>query len=458
MNQTSEKLLLYQGIPFSVGQGAADGLRNNMWPRTFSFWVALGYLSLVIIRPWEELFPWMAEMHFERLYVIFMLVTVLFAQRKQPVMSFQSAMVLAFSLAMLICCYTAYNFSMAWDVYYMYLALLLFYFVLLTVVHTPYSLVFTLAFYIFVMALYLGKSQWEFWVHGQHRYDMGVVRMVGIETSYGGPNALAMSIVVSLPFALFLWRHRKEFIALWPEKWAKRYSLFLKIYGLLALCSLVMTNSRSGMVSFVVFLLLLFVSKKGFFKKIGYVVAGLIFLLLLWQILPAENQGRIRTIWAPEEGPANAKVSADGRIEGFKAGMDMFFQHPVTGVGLGNFVAYRVNHLDGVPLQAHNLAGQIMGELGLVGTIPFLLMVFATFGSCRRIKRMARERMREPGFWVDFATACRDSVLLLFFTGIFGHNMLRYNWLWAAAFAMKGVYFLQNTTGDLEPETSHVER
>ncbi|MDP2106683.1 MAG: O-antigen ligase family protein, partial [Desulfobulbaceae bacterium] len=271
------------------------------------------------------------------------------------------------------------------------------------------------------------------------------IRMVGIESSYGGPNSLAMSIVVSLPFALFLWRHRAGFVVSWPEKWAKRYFNLLKVYGLLALCSIVMTNSRSGMVSFLFFLLLLLVSTKGFLKKMGFVIGGIILLGMVWFFMPVENQERMRTIWAPEEGPQNAQVSADGRVEGFKAGMEMFEKYPFAGAGLGNFVDYRVNHLDGIPLQAHNLAGQLLGEMGLLGAIPFLLMVIATFASCSSIKRIAKARMKDPEFWVDFATACRDSVLLLFFTGIFGHNMLRYNWLWAAAFTAKGAYFLQNT-------------
>jgi hypothetical protein len=34
------------------------------------------------------------------------------------------------------------------------------------------------------------------------------------------------------------------------------------------------------------------------------------------------------------------------------------------------------------------------------------------------------------------AVACRDSVILLLFFGFFGHNMLRFNWLWLAGFAM----------------------
>lgn len=459
MKNLSEKSRIsYQETPGKSSQATADVLRNNKWPRSFPYLVALGYLSLVIIRPWEHLFPWMAAIHFEKTYVIFMLVTVLFSRNKQPVMSLQSLTVLIFSILLLINCFTAYHFSMAYDEFYMYLALVLFFFVMLTVMDTPYALTFMIAFYIFIMALYLGKSQWEFWLHGRHRYTMGVIRLVGIESSYGGPNSLAMSIVVSLPFAYFLWRHKREFTSLWPGKWSKCYSVLLITYGILSFGSIIMTNSRSGIVSLLFFLMLLFFSKKGFFKKIGYVFIGIIFLSFLWQIMPAENQNRWKTIWSPEEGPQNAETSAEGRIEGFKAGMVMFYRHPIFGVGLGNFVDYRTRKVDGVPLQAHNLAGQVMGELGLLGTILFLLMVFSIFGACNRIKRLANTGVKNAVFWVDLSTACRNSVLLLFFAGLFGHNMLRYNWLWAAAFATKGLYFLKNAPDKILKEGGDANR
>ena len=44
----------------------------------------------------------------------------------------------------------------------------------------------------------------------------------------------------------------------------------------------------------------------------------------------------------------------------FYAGLGMFSRYPMVGIGPGNFVAYRVKNLDGIPLEAHNLAGQIM--------------------------------------------------------------------------------------------------
>jgi O-antigen ligase len=158
--------------------------------------------------------------------------------------------------------------------------------------------------------------------------------------------------------------------------------------------------------------------------------------------MPAENKGRMSTIWSPEEGPSNAQVSAEGRIEGYKAGMAMFRRYPFTGVGVGNFIAYRVPNVDGIALQAHNLEGQLLGEMGLVGCFTFLLMVGATFGNARRIIRYAGNQTNGALLCLsDLARTSRLSLLLLIFLGTFGHNLYRFNWLWIAAFCVLALRF-----------------
>ena len=39
------------------------------------------------------------------------------------------------------------------------------------------------------------------------------------------------------------------------------------------------------------------------------------------------------------------------------------------------------------------------------------------------------------------AVACTDTVLLLLFQGIFGHNLYRYNWILISAFLVLASYF-----------------
>jgi O-antigen ligase len=416
--------------------------------------MAAFYMALFIIRPWEQLFPGMQTLHPERTYAICMLVAIFFFKGKHFQMTWQTVTVTGFFAAVGISALNAVNPSLAWDPVYQYLAQVIFYFVLLLIIRTPYELTFIVLSYIAIMSVYLSKALWEFFVNGQHRYDMGVVRMEGIEGTYGGPNDLAMSIVVSLPFVVFLWRNRSIITESWPIVWQIRFKRCLIIYGVMAVTSIILTNSRSGMVGFVVFAAILMFSGKGLARKVKYLLAGVIALVLIWTVMPAENKGRLSTLWAPEKGPANAQASADGRKEGFKAGMEMFRRFPFTGVGSGNFIAYRVPNVDGIALQAHNLEGQLLGELGILGGATFLLMVGAVLGSCSKIVRFARNRSDAVLLCLaDLAGACRFSVLLLIFLGTFGHNLYRYNWLWIAAFCVLALRFSMERLDPLEKKS-----
>lgn len=413
----------------------ADELRSGIWPASRAVWLAALYIVLFVIRPWEELFPWLAPLRFERLYGAGMVLVIL-ARGGGLKATRQVTAVGLFFGTLVVSAVLAFDSGIASAKILDYLNILVFYWVLLVVADTLYHLIFLGISYVAAMGLYLAKAQWEFFVNGQHRYDMGVIRMIGIESTFGGPNNLAMSIAASMPFALLLWRNRETITETWPAAWRKRFSRGLLLYGYLSVSSVVLTNSRSGMLSVVVLAMVVALSGKGAGRKIAYSILGLLALGLVWLVMPEENKGRLRTVWAPETGPANAQASADGREEGLRAGLQMFRRHPLLGVGPDNFVRYRVEFLDGVPLQAHNLAGQLLGETGATGALAFTVLIGVTLLNCRQTIRRAEARDDAVHrVACDMAIACRRSVVILLFLGLFGHNLYRFNWLWLAAFA-----------------------
>lgn len=120
----------------------------------------------------------------------------------------------------------------------------------------------------------------------------------------------------------------------------------------------------------------------------------------------------------------------------------MFERYPVTGVGIGNFISYRVARLDGVALDAHNLVGQILEETGAIGGITFLLLVGATLANCRRLRLLSNNCPDlNLGILSGLGVAFRNSIFLLLFEGLSNHNLLRFNWLWLAAFGVLCVNF-----------------
>jgi len=277
------------------------------------------------------------------------------------------------------------------------------------------------------MIFYSLHSLWEYH-NGRHVFRMGISRMVGVDAKFNDPNAFGASLVLSLPFVYALLR-------LELNKWIRG---LLYLYYLIAVVCIVLTGSRSASVAFLFLLLLWIVFAKGFRKlKIFAVLLPLVFLA--WAIMPAEKQDRIRTLWDPSAGPANAKASAEGRIEGFKVSWRMFKQVPFTGVGAGanNFVKYRKTHFTddegrATALQAHNLYGEVLAEFGIFGALLLIGLIAAIGRHALYIRRQCLQHTRKD-FPYYLSTSIIIALFLLLFLGFASHNFYRPLWLWLAA-------------------------
>ncbi len=407
----------------------------GIWPRSITIWMVGFYVALFIIRPWERLLPGLAEIRFERVYAVSMLLAVTLDGWRLR-FDRQMMSVLGFFAVISLSCLTAWQVKLAVEPFYKYATLLVFYFVLLSVVRNAYALVFLVTCYLVAMGLYLSKTAWEFVFNGMYHYTMGVVRMIGIEYTFGGPNDLATSIVLSMPMLLFLFSVRRDFTATWPAMYRWLLGWAMAGYLVLALGCLVATNSRAGMVSFIMFVSLVVLRRRGLMRKALACVAGLVLLGVVWMAMPEESKNRLRTVWDPDSGPESAQLSAMGRVEGFRAGMVMFRRSPLLGMGPGNFIEYRTTYIDGVSLDPHNLLGQALGETGILGTLAFATMVGFTLVTCGRTIRLAEGTDNVTVQTMGrLAMACRETVAILAFDGLFGHNLLRFSWLWAAAFS-----------------------
>ena len=421
-----------------------DDLKNGIWPRSFALWMAVFYGALFIIRPWEKLFPELGPLHFERWIAILTVVVVVLSGRFRPTLDLQTLAVLLFTCSLFLSGLFVGGLSFP----YVYLTLVVFYFVLISVIRTPYELLFMVACYIVTMGVYLGKSQWEFFVHGAGRHEMGVLRLQGIDFTFGNDNALAASVVYSLPMLYCLYCVRNELIATWPGFYRKWFLRGLGAYAVLAVTSVMLTNSRTGAIGLVFFLILLAMRRSTLLGKFASLAMIGIVCIGIYFVLPADTQGRLQTIWtsadeSDDRFARSARASTQGRWDGLRAGMAMFENHPVFGVGFDHFIPYRLAHVDGVELAAHNLIGELLGEAGILGAAAFALLVLATVINYRKAQRLAECAPGQPVPWAmgQLALACRDVVILLFLFGMSGHNLDRFNWLWAGAFCALAVQF-----------------
>jgi hypothetical protein len=378
-------------------------------------WLLIGYMFLFIHRPFE-VWPVLGEVRIELIYMVLTCTVWLVTPGKRWPSNALSIAVLVFAAAMVVCWLLSPWSEETYLTVDRYLKMLVFYVLLVTVVHDEKNLRRVALAFLVIMAGYMLHSLWEYH-NGRHEYRMSIVRMVGVDLSLGDPNSFGNSIVYSLPFIIPFWWCRPTRTMRW----------FLVGYVSLAAVCIVLTGSRSSFLGIVVFgCMIIWLSR----RRLMWLAVGCLMAPLLWALMPATYQTRFETILFPEVGPANAQTSAQGRIEGLLMGFRLWDQYPATGCGPGAWIpAARTK------LESHNMVGQLVGEMGTLGVITFSGVLLCLWLNLRRVRLAYR---RHPEWGEDFprvlARSLGVAILLLLLLGMFGHNLYRFSWVWDAGF------------------------
>ena len=377
-------------------------------------WLLVGYMWLFIHRPFE-VWPWLGEYRIERVYMIAtLLYWAIFAEKTWTSNRLNLAFLcLGISILLSALC-SPFDPGINPTVEN-WLKFVVFYILVVSTVRTEEQLRFVVVAFIAIMALYIGHSFREF-LCGKGLFSMGVKRMIGVDITMGAPNSFGPTILYSLPMIYPLWYEAQK-------RWQK---LLLIGYVLLAGSCILLTGSRTSFVGMLSlsFLALAF-SKHRYAFAIGLIIA----VPLVWAVMREDLQNRYMTLVDPSYGPASAQASARGREKGFWDGMRNWQEHPVTGVGPGcNGLA--VGHR----MQAHNLYGQLLGELGTLGGLSFLFVVICFTSNTMELRSLLLAGSAPNAFSARVITSVFITVILLLLLGWGGHNLFRYIWLWYGAF------------------------
>ncbi|EPR37228.1 hypothetical protein dsx2_1171 [Desulfovibrio sp. X2] len=466
---------------------APDEAFQDTGRTSFLTFLLAGYLFLLIFRPYEY-WPVLGELHIERVYMLMFMGIAFLNKEKRFVPSPVNGMVVLFTGVLLVSGVLAYRWDPAWLLFQDYLKYVIFYFMVILSVRDERDLRNLVVAFAAVMAIYVGKSLWEFTFHGRYVWRMGIARLCGVDNTYGDPNSFAATICYSLPLTWAAIRMKL------PHKWLR---LGLWGYEGMAIAAIILTGSRSGMMTGLFFLGLVLL---GSSRKMGSALCIGLVLLVSWNFMPEDLQTRFLSLFE-DVGPASAENSAAGRLEGFLHGVEVFTQHPLLGIGPSNFPYSWPGVVDG--MNAHNLYGQTMGELGLAGVVAFGCLLWLVWSVSRRMtegrKTLAREYaeahappeedfgsteaaaaasagdvdppaahaahsspagdeaedeedgasrewpadwatdqsregiLRRMGFLALIGQAVMQTIVLMLFKGWGDHNLYRYNWLWVAA-------------------------
>ncbi len=240
-------------------------------------------------------------------------------------------------------------------------------------------------------------------------FGVGGVRRAGGDIT-GGINATALLFVSVVPFAFYLFRGGG------PPVWR----LLGLAYVAAALIAVSVTFSRMSML--LLPLLLLVELGATIRTKRGILAVLFLFVVALpvaWLVLPLDKIiDRASTIGPYVEQtlggsePGLARVSSRGFH--LKVATEIFAEHPIVGVGYGNFgmffLQYQLDvpgssHLYRTPRSAHSSYFAMLADLGLIGISLFLALMFvAGFAAWTAVRQLkppgGRDQLRARALFV----------------------------------------------------------
>ena len=244
----------------------------------------------------------------------------------------------------------------------------------------------------------------------------------------GDANFFAQALIMLAP------------LALWKLRYARGAArLAAAGLGLLLFSGIFLTYSRGGALTLMLLALLL--AALGY-VRLRHLVLGVVGLVLLVLLVAPGYLARVDSVadvlsLGQRTRPVDVDPATRGRLTEMLAAMHVFFDHPLLGVGPGQFMPYysadymraasvAFKYID-KPREAHSLYVAVAAEGGVLGFLSFFGIIAVAMW------RLWRERQRWLGVrceYADAATACLLSLVGYLGTSVFLHLAYqRYYWL-----------------------------
>lgn len=351
-----------------------------------AYYGLLFFLFLLMVRPHDlEIFPGMETMPVVKIFAAITILSVMMRMdRWTDIFRFSFQQTLVFLFGFLLVISGSFNPAAFDNFVDKFVPILVIYVLIVILLDKQEHLQKFLLTYVIFTTYLSAYGIYNHEIAGGHTlYDEGLERIYYFGTM-SDPNDLALVLVSAIPFLLTFLRKTQSFFL--------RLSLVFAL--MLHIMAIGWTYSRGG---FLALLTVLLLSSLAGSRKILTVAASAVLLASLFFV---SQSFRERILGMEVTDTSQLDLSATYRLELWEAGVQMVKDHPLTGVGMGQFSKRVGNYFppDTPALRmqtAHNSFVLVAAEAGIPALLLYLLIILTTFRVVRRIRKQSKARGTE---------------------------------------------------------------
>lgn len=303
----------------------------------------------------------------------------------------------------------AVNIQKSWEFGYLeYLKVFLFYLMLIGSIRTAHDLKIIIWAFVLITVWIAYEPVANYFSGVFIDYDYGPVALGRVGFA-AGHVALANTLCQALPIAYFGIKYQSGKVS----KTVLISALIFIVVGV------VLSKSRGGFIGLVAVALgVIYFSKE---KLKTTLLIALIFALSV----PLFGEDYLQRISTITHGIHGGRSSSD-RYIGLVNGFEMFMKRPLLGVGIGCYAEARRLYFN-YYFYAHNLYGELLGELGLA-SLAWFAWIYLTLKKSQLMKKMLDPLDDKGKFYHDILCGIQLSIALRLVLGNFTHGW--YIWFW----------------------------
>ncbi len=372
----------------------------------------LAYTIISFTRP-GSYYPFLAAIRFEMVVAIIVLLVILLSPESRALMRINrnsiSRLLFLFVVVVNISMIQAIDLNTAFERNWEFLKIYAFWLMILGTIRTEKDMILFLWTYCFLMA-WLGYEPIYNYFSGVVRERGSTMYAVSGEGRAAGHVALGIYLCQGLCFLWYL-------VQSCSQKKMKVAGCFLI---LISLCGIMVSGSRGAIVGLAILLVLLALYSE---HKVVYLICCSAIFFIAMTLMGKGYISYMSTILQF----GGSDLSASSRFDGLRHGLEMFARRPLLGVGPGCYPVARRMWF-GWGLWSHNLYGQLIGDLGLVGMFTWGIFVYCYIKKSLSIFKNVHSN--SVVYYISKAIIVSNIVCLVL--AFFAHTLYGYFWYMSA--------------------------